>query len=90
MTFFAAMFDEEQMVSVVSKLHQGEAVEILEYDPNTYSHKQTVLVIKPTKIILFSGILLLWFPALRDLFDMKVFVDLDADTRLTNRGNMMV
>ncbi len=38
------------------------------------------------EVILVAGSLLLWFPKIRDLFDIKVFVDTDMDTRLSRRG----
>ena len=37
-------------------------------------------------MILFEGILVFYFKDIRELFDMKLFVDTDADTRLSRRG----
>jgi uridine kinase len=37
-------------------------------------------------VILVSGSLLWWFPEVRDICDMKIFVDTDSDTRLSRRG----
>jgi len=42
--------------------------------------------IQPADVILFEGILAFYFKPLRDLFDVRLFVDLDADTRLAMRG----
>jgi len=42
--------------------------------------------IEPADVILFEGILAFYFKPLRDLFDVRLFVDLDADTRLAMRG----
>ena len=43
-------------------------------------------VIHPSDVILFEGILVFYFKSIRDLFNMKLFVDTDADTRLSRRG----
>jgi len=40
----------------------------------------------PCDVVLFEGILAFYHQDVRDLFDMKLFVDTDADTRLSRRG----
>lgn len=45
------------------------------------------MIIYPADVVLFEGILVFYFPAIRDLFHMKLFVDTDSDTRLSRRGN---
>lgn len=44
----------------------------------------------PPKVILFEGILVLYNKEIRDLLDMKLFVDCDSDTRLSRRGMMII
>lgn len=44
------------------------------------------MIIYPADVVLFEGILAFYFPAIRDLFHMKLFVDTDSDTRLSRRG----
>ena len=39
-----------------------------------------------TDVIIFEGILMLYYKEVRDMFNMKLFVDTDADTRLSRRG----
>lgn len=46
------------------------------------------LTIYPADVVLFEGILVFYFPAIRDLFHMKLFVDTDSDTRLARRGEI--
>lgn len=46
------------------------------------------MTIYPADVVLFEGILVFYFPAIRDLFHMKLFVDTDSDTRLSRRGMM--
>lgn len=48
------------------------------------------LVIYPADVVLFEGILVFYFPAIRDLFHMKLFVDTDSDTRLSRRGIILL
>lgn len=50
-----------------------------------YRQKESV-TIHPADVILFEGILTIYFKELRDLLDMKLFVDSDSDTRLSRRG----
>ena len=40
----------------------------------------------PADVVLFEGILMFYSQEIRDLFHMKLFVDTDADTRLSRRG----
>lgn len=53
-----------------------------------YTHRSpdTQMTIYPADVVLFEGILVFYFPAIRDLFHMKLFVDTDSDTRLSRRG----
>lgn len=44
------------------------------------------VTIYPADVVLFEGILVFYLPAVRDFFHMKLFVDTDADTRLSRRG----
>lgn len=47
------------------------------------------MTIYPADVVLFEGILVFYFPAIRDLFHMKLFVDTDSDTRLSRRGKIL-
>jgi len=42
----------------------------------------------PADVILFEGILVFYFKEILDMFDLKLFVDMDADMRLAQRGTM--
>lgn len=48
--------------------------------------KDQITTIYPADVVLFEGILVFYFPKIRDLFHMKLFVDTDSDTRLARRG----
>lgn len=51
-----------------------------------FSRKDETIVIYPADVVLFEGILVFYFPEIRNLFHMKLFVDTDSDTRLARRG----
>lgn len=51
-----------------------------------FSRKDEILTIYPADVVLFEGILVFYFPEVRKLFHMKLFVDTDSDTRLARRG----
>jgi uridine kinase len=46
--------------------------------------------IYPADVVLFEGILVFYFPEIRELFHMKLFVDTDSDTRLARRGKTSI
>lgn len=47
--------------------------------------KNESITVYPADVVLFEGILAFYFPEIRNLFDMKLFVDTDPDTRLSKR-----
>ena len=51
-----------------------------------FNRKPQFVTTYPPKVILFEGILVLYHKEIRDLLDMKLFVDCDSDTRLSRRG----
>ena len=51
-----------------------------------FNRKPQFVTTFPPKVILFEGILVLYHKEIRDLLDMKLFVDCDSDTRLSRRG----
>ncbi|KAK2171671.1 hypothetical protein NP493_1043g00005 [Ridgeia piscesae] len=78
--------DDELILRTLSDLKCGKAVKIPEYDFVTHSRKPDAWrTVYPADVILFEGILVFYFKDIRELFDMKLFVDTDADTRLSRR-----
>lgn len=51
-----------------------------------FRRKDEIITIYPADVVLFEGILVFYFPEVRKLFHMKLFVDTDSDTRLARRG----
>ncbi|PKP11600.1 MAG: uridine kinase [Bacteroidetes bacterium HGW-Bacteroidetes-4] len=66
----------------VNTLKNGQSVEEPIYSYLTCTRAEETKTVKPKKVIIVEGILILGHPALRDLFDIKVFVSADADDRL--------
>jgi uridine kinase len=77
--------DTALMIEHIKLLQQGLAVDIPVYDFAAYRRTEQVQHIEPQPIILVEGILIFAEPALRALFDIKIFVDIDADIRFIRR-----
>jgi len=78
-------FDNDLMESVLSDIVKGHQTKIPVYDFKTNSRSGDFITIYPSDVVLVEGILVFYFPAMRDLFHLKLFVDTDADTRLARR-----
>jgi len=66
-------------------LIQGKAIELPTYNFQTYEQENTTQHVEPSQVIIVEGILLFAALEVRDLFDLKIFVDTDADIRLLRR-----
>ncbi|MDX9725389.1 MAG: uridine kinase [Bacteroidales bacterium] len=66
----------------LNKLRSGESIEMPIYSYLTCLRSKETITVKPARVVIVEGILILADPVLRDLFDIKVFVDADADDRL--------
>lgn len=78
-------FDTERMIEDVKKLKNNQEVDIPVYDFSIHNRVDATVHIIPKNVIIIEGILVLENKALRDLMDIKVFVDTDADERLMRR-----
>lgn len=77
--------DNALMLSILKRMRNGESVSIPKYDFCTNSRMNDYDVIEPADVIIVEGILIFYDQELRDLFDMKLFVDADSDDRLARR-----
>jgi uridine kinase len=77
--------DTELMVAHVAELKAGRAVALPVYDFTRNTRTAATRPVAPQPIILVEGILIFAHASLRALFDMKIFVDTDADLRLIRR-----
>jgi uridine kinase len=66
-------------------LAAGEGVPAPTYDFTVHNRSDVVRWIEPSPVIIVEGILVLWEPALRQRFDLKVFIHTDADLRFIRR-----
>ena len=73
------------LVEHVRTLREGQAVEVPIYDFTTHRRLPETRPVEPRNVIVVEGILVLADPALRDLMDIKIFVDTDADIRAFRR-----
>lgn len=78
-------FDTERMAEDVRKLIKGQAVDIPVYDYTIHNRSDRTEHVEPKNLIIIEGILILENKELRDLMDAKIYVDTDADERLTRR-----
>lgn len=77
--------DTELLITNIKDLQAGKSIEIPMYDFVHYVRLPETQIIGQQPIILVEGILIFAEPELRTLFDVKIFVDTDADLRLIRR-----
>ena len=78
-------FDTDKMIEDVKKLKEGQVIYRPVYDYTKHTRANEVVAVYPKKVVILEGILILEDPRLRDLMDIKVFVDTDSDERLMRR-----
>ena len=78
-------FDTDRMIEDLARLKRGETIECPLYDYTIYDRSDQTLIVRPTRVIIVEGILIFHSKALRDLMDIKLFVDADADERILRR-----
>lgn len=78
-------FDTALMVEHLKALRAGRAVDCPTYDYTVHNRAKETVRVEPARVILVEGILIFENPALRELMDIKIFVDTDADTRILRR-----
>ena len=78
-------FDWPLLRGHLQGLLSGETVDIPVYDFAEFNRSQVVLSTAPAQVVCVEGILVLYEAALRPLFDLRVYVDTDADIRLIRR-----
>jgi uridine kinase len=69
----------------IKQLKEWKAVEMPVYDFTMHSRTERTVHIEPRPVILVEGILIFYEPSLRSLFDVKIYVDTDADLRFIRR-----
>lgn len=73
------------LVEHLNGLLAGESIEMPVYDFSMHQRTEQTVSVRPSPIILVEGILIFTYPELRELMDVKIYVDVDADVRLIRR-----
>jgi uridine kinase len=77
--------ETDLLVRHIEQLKKWQAVDIPVYDFTTHTRTNRTIHIQPKGVILVEGILIFAEPELRKVFDVKIFVDTDADIRFIRR-----
>ena len=77
--------ETELLICHVEALKNRHAIEVPIYDFSMHSRTEKSFTVNPRGVIVVEGILIFADPTLRTLFDVKIFVDTDADVRLIRR-----
>lgn len=80
-----AALETDLMARQLDQLRSGQAIDCPVYDFTVHNRSQETVHIEPRKVIIVEGILIFENQALRDLMDIRIFVDADADVRLCRR-----
>lgn len=78
-------FDTDLMISHIKDLLQWKEIERPVYDFTIHNRVDETVTVKPAKVIIVEGILIFENKELLELFDIKVFIDTDADVRIIRR-----
>ena len=80
-----AALETDLMARHLEQLRRGETIQCPVYDFAQHNRSNETIEISPKSVIIVEGILIFEDQALRDLMDIKIFVDTDADVRLCRR-----
>ena len=80
-----AALETDLMAAHLERLRRGETIECPVYDFSVHNRSDETLLVTPRRVIIVEGILIFESQALRELMDIKIFVDTDADIRLCRR-----
>lgn len=74
------------MIEDLKKLKAGQTIHCPVYDYGIHNRTDKTVEVHPTKVVIIEGILIFQNPDLRDLLDIKIFVETDADVRILRRA----
>jgi uridine kinase len=80
-----AALETDLMARHLDLLRQGQSIECPVYDFSQHNRSNETITVVPKSVIIVEGILIFENEPLRDLMDIKIFVDTDADVRLCRR-----
>ena len=79
-------FDTDLMVQQLRQLKAGQAIRCPVYSYADHNRTDETVLIRPAPVIIVEGILIFHDERLRDLMDIKIFVETDADVRILRRA----
>ena len=77
--------ETDLLIQHIAALRAGMAVEVPIYDFSNHSRTAKTFTVQPRRVILVEGILIFTEAALRNMMDVKIFVDTDSDMRFIRR-----
>lgn len=78
-------FDNNLLVSHLESLLNGHSIQKPSYDFSIHNRVEDTTKVEPKEIVIVEGILILEDPRIRELLDIKIYVDTDADVRIIRR-----
>ncbi len=77
--------ETELLVKHIEQLRAGNSIDRPVYDFSRHTRSDDVVTVEPMPVIIVEGILVLVEPALRDLMDLRIYIDTDGDLRVLRR-----
>jgi len=77
--------ETDLMIRQLRELKRGKKIKVPLYDFSHHNRSTEVIMIKPNKIVIIEGILIFQNEELRNMMDIKLYIDTDADIRLGRR-----
>ena len=78
-------FDTDLLIRHLNALKYGESIQRPVYSFSDYNRTGETVTVEPSSVIIVEGVLIFQNPALRSMFDIKIFVEADADVRILRR-----
>lgn len=78
-------FDTDLMIEHIKQLRKWKSIRRPVYDFTIHNRIDKTVLVRPSKVVVVEGILIFENRELTDLFDIKVFIDTDADVRIIRR-----
>ena len=79
-------FDTDLLIQHLHELKEGRSIQCPVYSYVDHNRTDQTVEISPTKVLIVEGILIFQDPVLREMFDIKIFVETDADERILRRA----
>ena len=79
-------FDNDLLIQHLKELKAGRAIDCPVYDYADHNRRSETELIRPSKVVIVEGILIFQDPRLREMLDIKIFVETDADVRILRRA----